>query len=166
MESVHHPSVADLAIYWANFLIYIFALYFFTRKQLRAAWESRRTSIEHALNSGKRALEEANHKLADAEARVKTLDSELKKLTDRIDKEIESEQAMILAEASLEAQKIRTRSQESVARETKTAETGIQKEFVNKVVERVEGLVKQKVDISSDERRRADAVKGLATLFQ
>jgi len=91
---------------WGNFLILFGGLGWYLRKPFREFLNSRSKAIEEGLASGRKAKDDALHKLSEIEARLSRLDKELKDLKDQALIEAEEEKARILAGARTEADKI------------------------------------------------------------
>src|SRR5207244_1598215 len=76
-----------LAMFVVNFLIIAFLIYWFTRNSVPAALRGRTDAIQRALEEGRSASQDANRRLAEIEARLGKLDSEIASMQAQSEKE-------------------------------------------------------------------------------
>lgn len=90
-------------------------------KYLPAAFRSRTSSIQKAMQEAQEASEQARRRLGDIESRLKKLDGEIGILRDAAEKEAIAEEARIRDSAARDARKIVEGAQQEIAAAAKTA---------------------------------------------
>jgi F-type H+-transporting ATPase subunit b len=110
-----------LLMFVANFLIIAFLIYWFARKSVPAALRNRTESIQRALEEGRAASADANRRLADIEARLSKLDSEIASMQAQSEKEAEAEEARIKQAAEDDIRKVVRAAEQEIASAAKQA---------------------------------------------
>jgi F-type H+-transporting ATPase subunit b len=130
----HSASVQSLArltglslehAYWLcvlfNFAVIAGTIGWFSKKNLPQLFRSRTASIQKAMAEARQASEEANRRLAEIEARLSRLDTEIEGMRGAAEKEAASEEARIKAAAAEDARKIVESAEQEIAAAAKLA---------------------------------------------
>lgn len=104
-----------------NFLIVGFLIYWFARKSVPAAMRNRTESIQRALEEGRAASQDANRRLAEIEARLSKLDTEIATMEAHSEKEAEAEEARIKLAAEEDIHKVVQAAEQEIASAAKQA---------------------------------------------
>lgn len=133
-----------------NFSILIVALFFIARKPVAEFFSSRAKGIEDEIRVLEQKKAEAQKKLAEYQARFKSLDQESKKILEEYMKQGEEAKIRILAEAEAQAAKLEAMAKRNIEQEFKSAKTKLQQEISEKAMIKAEELIK--ASISSDDQ--------------
>ena len=111
--------------YWLcvllNFGVVAGAIFYFSKKNLPGVFRNRTTAIQKAMQEARRASEQANRRLAEIEARLSRLDSEIAGLRAAADKEAVAEEQRIEAAAEEDARRIVESAEQEIAAAAKSA---------------------------------------------
>ncbi|MCB0320077.1 MAG: ATP synthase F0 subunit B, partial [Bdellovibrionales bacterium] len=168
----HVPSFRDTFIYWPNFIVFLGVMYFLLRKPFVDYWQTRAETIADALNAGRRAREEAQFELSQAESRYARVDEEVKGLIARIATESDAEAAKIVTDAEARARKITERAEQSRIAERNSLEIRLREELAESVVSEAQRILKNELSSASGEGRekdkalRAGALTGVSNILQ
>jgi F-type H+-transporting ATPase subunit b len=116
--TVHQVHLAAVTI---NFLLVVFLIYWFARKSVPAAMRSRTESIQRALEEARIASQDANRRLAEIEARLSKLDTEIAQMQTQSEKEAEAEEARIKQAAEEDIRKVVRAAEQEIAAAAKLA---------------------------------------------
>lgn len=116
--TVHQAHLAAVIL---NFLIIAFLIYWFARKTLPAVIRNRTESIQRALEEGRAASHDANRRLAEIEARLSKLDTEIAQMQAQSEKEAEAEEARIKQAAEEDIRKVVQAAEQEIASAAKQA---------------------------------------------
>ncbi len=101
-----NPHQAHIFALVLNFAIIVFVIFWFARKSVPGMLRKRSESIQSALAEARKASEEANHRLADIEGRLRQMDVEIGKMQSSAEKEAVGEDARIKQAAEEEIRKV------------------------------------------------------------
>jgi F-type H+-transporting ATPase subunit b len=111
--------------YWLcvllNFAVIAGAIFYFSKKNLPGVFRDRTALIQRSMQEARQASQEANRRLAEIEARLSRLDTEIGGMREAAEKEIVSEEARIKAAAEEDARKIVESAEQEIAAAAKTA---------------------------------------------
>ncbi len=111
--------------YWLcvllNFAVVAGAVVYFSKKNLPDAFRNRTASIQKAMQEARRASEDANRRLAEIEARLSRLDTEIAGMRATAEKEAVAEAARIKAAAEEDGRKIVESAEQEIAAAAKSA---------------------------------------------
>ena len=110
-----------LLMFVVNFLIIVFLVYWFARKSVPAALRGRTESIQRALEEGRAASADANRRLAEIEARLGKLDSEIAAVQAQSEREAEAEESRIKQAAEDDIRKVVQAAEQEIASAAKQA---------------------------------------------
>jgi F-type H+-transporting ATPase subunit b len=116
--TVHRAHLVAIS---ANFLIIVVLIYWFARKSVPGMLRSRTESIQRALEEGRAASQEANRRLADIEARLGKLDSEIAQMQAQSEKEASAEESRIKQAAEEDIRKVVQAAEQEIASAAKQA---------------------------------------------
>ncbi len=116
--TVHQVHLAAVTI---NFLLIVFLIYWFARKSVPAAMRSRTESIQRALEEARIASQDANRRLAEIEARLSKLDTEIAQMQAQSEKEAEAEEARVKQAAEEDIRKVVRAAEQEIAAAAKLA---------------------------------------------
>lgn len=91
---------------WFNLILIVGIITFALRKALPIYFKQRRESIQKEIEEAKRVRQEAETKLAEVQARLASLDSELEKIRQEARSNAEAEGRRLLEEARSDAEKV------------------------------------------------------------
>ena len=112
---------AHLVASWFNFLIVVGLIAWVARKFVPAALRNRTESIQRALEEGRAASEDANRRLAEIEARLSKLDSEIAQMQAQSEKEAAAEEGRIKQAAEEDIRKVVQAAEQEIASAAKQA---------------------------------------------
>ena len=135
-----------------NFAVLIIALFFVARKPVAEFFSSRAKGIEDEIKVLEQKKADAEKKLAEYQARFKSLDQESKKIVEEYIKQGEEAKVRILAEAEAQAIKLEAMAKRNIEQEFKSAKTKLQQEIVEKAMLKAEELIK--TAISPDDQNK------------
>ena len=154
----HSPSVQWVAkktgltahqvhvmMFFVNFLIIVFLAYWFTRKSVPAALRSRSESIQKALEEGRAASADANRRLAEIEARLSKLDTEIASMQAQSEKEAASEEARIKQAAEDDIRKVVQAAEQEIASAAKQA----RRELATHTADLAVALARKQISVDS-----------------
>ncbi|MDA8133668.1 MAG: ATP synthase F0 subunit B [Desulfobacteraceae bacterium] len=133
-----------------NFGVLIIALFFVAKKPVAEFFSSRAKGIEDEIKALEQKKAEAEKKLAEYQARFKSLDQESKKILEEYMKQGQEAKIRILAEAEAQAAKLEAMAKRNIEQEFKSAKTKLQQEIAEKAMIKAEELIK--ASISSDDQ--------------
>lgn len=110
-----------LMMFVINFLIIIFLVYWFARKSVPVALRNRTESIQRALEEGRAASADANRRLAEIEARLSKLDTEIASMQAQSENEAAAEEARIKQSAEEDIRKVVQSAEQEIASAAKQA---------------------------------------------
>lgn len=120
-----HTGLSLQHAYWLcvvlNFAVIGIALIQIGRKHLPGLFRNRTASIQHSMQEAQKASEEARNRLADIEARLAKLDSEIGAMRDAAERDAVAEEARIKAAAEEDTRKIVHAAEQEIAAAAKTA---------------------------------------------
>jgi len=146
-----------------NFGLLVFLLRRYASKPLAGFLQSRRAQMEVAIREAAEAKAAAESKLAEYEARLKTLDDELKTMRSDIEKAAREDKERILAEAEDASARLREETAALVRQSAAALEREVRREVVVAAVEVAERVLRETTS-GDDQRRLADRYReGLTT---
>jgi F0F1-type ATP synthase membrane subunit b/b' len=161
-SSAHgEPSIADLTVYWANFVVYSIILYVLLRKPLANGWAARRARIQESVASCTSQVASAERELNAVEALTKGLTSEQDRARAEIVAQAKLEAEQIVESARAKATRIREQAKDMVAGEGRSAESTFRTTLVTRALE----LARAKFvggEFSSKQQSYLDAAVGRA----
>jgi F-type H+-transporting ATPase subunit b len=111
--------------YWVcvllNFAVIAGALFWLSKKNLPGVFRNRTASIQKAMEEARTASEDANRRLAEIEARLSKLDSEIAGMRSAAANEAAAEEQRIKASAAEDARKIVESAEQEIATAAKSA---------------------------------------------
>ncbi|HWZ83187.1 MAG TPA: ATP synthase F0 subunit B [Terriglobales bacterium] len=116
--TVHQAHLVAIS---ANFLIIVVLICWFARKSVPGMLRSRTESIQRALEEGRAASQEANRRLADIEARLGKLDTEIASMQAQSEKEAAAEESRIKQAAEEDIRKVVQAAEQEIASAAKQA---------------------------------------------
>lgn len=161
-----HGSLADLGIYWVNFLIYITALFFLLRGKVAAGWIARRDKIESDVTGGRIEIEAAENKIAVMRSRMDTIGEDIERVRETTEKETERESSEIVQGAQTRAQRISQRMRDSCSAEQRSAETEIRREIAETALKLAREQIMREVSAESDQAFRKAVIEKAGRLLQ
>jgi F-type H+-transporting ATPase subunit b len=120
-----HTGLSLEHAYWLcvllNFAVIAGAILYFSKKNLPGLFRDRTALIQKSMQEARQASEEANRRLAEIEARLSRLDTEIGGMREAAEKEVVSEEARIKAAAEEDARKIVESAEQEIAAAAKAA---------------------------------------------
>lgn len=141
----------------ANFAVLVWILMKYLWPAGQKMSQERHDQIKNALDEAAKLRDQAQAKLAEYEARVKDLDSEIKQLVDGIRADAEADKARILANAAAQSAQLKRDAEQRIAAEIDLARSQLTREVTLAATTATEKLLKEKVT--------ADDQRGLVNTF-
>ena len=146
----HGPSWAALLI---NFVIFVGVLAYFVGRPARTFFRDRSASIADSLAAAERAREQAQAKLAEAEARLPEIERQAKSILDGAARQAEAERQRLVAAATDDAQRILAQAEARVGELESAARRRLRVLAADLAVEAATDLVERHV--KPEDRSRA-----------
>jgi F-type H+-transporting ATPase subunit b len=134
-----------------NFGILLVLLGKFGAPAARKLAQERHDQIKDALDEAAKLRDQAAHKLAEYETRIKDVDVEIKALVDGIRKDAEADKARILAAAAEQAAQMKRDAELRIAAEIEQARAQLTTEVTAAAIGATEKILKDKV--TADDQR-------------
>ena len=151
--------------YWLcvvlNFAVVAGAIFYFSKKNLPDVFRNRTAAIQKAMQEARQASEEANRRLAEIEARLSRLDSEIGGMRATAEKEAAAEEARIKAAAEEDARKIVVSAEQEIAAAVKSARRELTVYAANLSVSLAAKQIR--VDAATDQALVQGFAKGLSS---
>ncbi len=135
-----------------NFLIVLFALYFFLRKPIRMAMGKRREGIGRAIKEAEEARAEAKQLREECERRTAELEKELAGLRAQAKAEQEALRARLLEEGNKAADRMMDHARFAIEQETKKAEQRIRAQAALLALELAEKALERELGAEDQQR--------------
>jgi len=111
--------------YWLsvvlNFVIIAGLIFWFARKSLPGLFRERTEAIQKAMAEARQASEDANRRLAEIEARLSRLDTEIAGMRDTAEKDVAAEEERIREATAADVRKVVESAEQEIAAAAKTA---------------------------------------------
>jgi F-type H+-transporting ATPase subunit b len=134
-----------LVLVTANFLIVVFLIYWFGRKSVPAALRNRTESIQRALEEGRAASQDANRRLAEIEARLSKLDTEIAQMQAQSEKEAAAEEGRIKQATEEDIRKVVQAAELEIASAAKQA----RRELASHTADLAVALARKQIQVDS-----------------
>jgi len=145
MSAGHGPTIENLH-YLIDFVVLLSVFVYFLRKPIANFVTERRESLVSEIEEAKKLRAEAEAKLADYDARLGNLQSEIDGIMDDARKAGEAERQRILVEATKAAERIRTDAKHRLDQEQRKLSHDLRVKVVEMALDIAETSVKQKID--------------------
>lgn len=137
---------------WFNLLLIFGLLAYALRKSLPAFFDKRRQAIQDEIEEAGKVRDEAEAKLAEVEARMQALDSELEEIRRQARRNAEAERQRLLEEARQDGEKIIAAAEREVGNLRRHAREEL-KEFATQLaLEMAEEQIRQGIGEEDEER--------------
>ncbi len=137
---------------WFNLFVLFGTIVYFTRVPIARFFRSRRDEIKREMDAARQAREEAQRKLAEAEARLKDLDGEIESIRKQARADTEAEKNRILRMAEQEAEKILAAAGREIEGLSKVARQELRSYAADLAVKLAEEQVRRQLDADSHDR--------------
>ena len=131
----HEPSIADLGVFWVNFLVYVTLMFVLVRKPIASAWAARRASIMSAVASATDEVNVAERELNATEALLRNLIAEQDRARAEILRQGQIEAEAIVAASKEKAERMAAQAKELLKGEGRSAEAAFRATLVAKALE-------------------------------
>jgi ATP synthase F0 subunit b len=148
-----------VAEYAVNFIILFAVLAYYLKEPIRNFLIERRGIIGNAIDEAVKIIAEAKKRYEEYALKMSKIEEEISTLRETIQKEGEFERKEILRHAELATQKIIEEARETIRLETAKAKQDIQSEAVSLAIGLAEGILRQNVKESDEERFMDEFVK-------
>ncbi|MGM0576575.1 MAG: hypothetical protein ACQEXJ_12670 [Myxococcota bacterium] len=138
--------------YIIDFVVFIGALWWFTRGPARRFLEERHDAVRKEMEAAAELRREAEERLRTYEARLRDLDDEIARMREDFRKDGERERERILAEAEAATERIRRDTQATVSHETSQLKQDLEAEIVERALDMAEEIVRDRM--SADQHKR------------
>jgi F-type H+-transporting ATPase subunit b len=130
-----------------NFIVFVAIMIYLLRNKIGIGkiFDERAAAIRKELDKAKIAKEEAEHKLAEVEARLSKLDEEVAQMRVEADREAEREATRISEAAALEAEKIKQMTAREIAGALKEARAELRAFVAENSVALAEAIIKREL---------------------
>ncbi|MCU0661119.1 MAG: hypothetical protein MUC50_02200 [Myxococcota bacterium] len=147
-EGANPPFVAVLI----NFAIMCWLVYKILKPGLSRRFADRRDSVQSALEEAARLKAAAQEAMADAQARIDSLQSEMEKLKEQTIEGGRAEAARIVQEAQRRAERLHNDAEIALAQEMASLKTALREELAEKVSLATLGLLRQQLTPADQEK--------------
>jgi F-type H+-transporting ATPase subunit b len=145
-----------------NFAILAAGYYFLGRKGITEGLKSRRDAISKEIDEAQAMKHEAEARAKTYQAKLATLEEEVRAARDALIRSGEAEREPIVKEADAKAERMRKDAEFMVAQELKQIRLDLWREAVEAAVVTAEALLKERVSADDQERLAEDYLKGFA----
>lgn len=143
-----HPAVAKLV----NLIIFLGLLFYLLRKPAKEFFATRLAEVRATLQQAAKEKEAATAKMAELDARLGRLDSELAEIKSQAQREAAAERERLQAEAKRDAEKIRTIAQREIEAAKQIALTELRDFAATKSVDLAEQMIRRELKPEDDAR--------------
>jgi F-type H+-transporting ATPase subunit b len=147
---------------FVNFALLLVILYFILRKPIGGGAKERRARLEKEIEEARALKEAAESALAEAKAKMDSLDAEMAKLRQEVVDGGKSEAARITSEAEARAERMQADTTALVEQEVARMSRAIREEVVTGIVDRAEALVREKIRGDDQTRLANEYVRELS----
>jgi F-type H+-transporting ATPase subunit b len=137
---------------FVNLFIFAAGLIYFVKRPLSEGFKSRGEAIRRELSKAREERDQALAKLAEVQARLERLDSEVALIKDHSMAEAESERERITNETELEIQKLREQAQREIIGAGKVAMHDLKRFAAQQSVRLAEQIIRRDLKPEDDER--------------
>ena len=149
LDQGDEPMAPPLVLAIINFAIFAGILYKFAGPALSKYLSNRHESIKNALEEAAKLQAEAKEKMAEYSERIADADAEVNALITQIRKDAEAERERIVAEAEARAAQMKKEAEARIENEFAAAKRQLEREVVAKAAEVAETLLREKT-VSAD----------------
>ncbi len=162
----HEPSIMEVLILWANFVIFLIILRAVAKKPLATLWHTRRQEIIAAVNTGQAKLLESENALKAAQAKYSSIAQETQRIAANLSDEAKRESETVIENALQESTRIRERAQALAAAEERAFFASVKEELAERVVNAVRERVRGAMTPEKEKAFRDSALGGVKSLLQ
>ena len=156
-----HASPLDVVFRWVNFAILFGGMGYLLRKPAAEFFETRRDTILGGLERAREAQADADLRVADIEARLANLSSDLAEIRTEAEKSARTERDRIVADTKVEVDRALAQSREEVDRIVREFELEIRGHIADLVIGRAEQELRGRIDDRARGRLLARALQEL-----
>ena len=135
-----------------NLVIFLGLLYFLLRKPAREFFTTRLAEVRATLQQAAKEKEAATAKMAELDARLSRLDTELADIKSQAQREAAAERERLQAEAQRDAEKIRVTSQREIESAKQIAMSELREFAATKAVDLAEQMIRRELKPEDDAR--------------
>lgn len=157
-----YSNAPALGWYLLTFGIFVAAVVYFVRRPLLLYLETRALDIERAIEEAKKAKEQAEHRVAEYEARLKALDGEIEKLKAEFLKQGEQEKAAFEKSAAQLASQIAKEAEDNLASEVRRALFSLKSDMADAIVASARRQLEDSADAKTNEGLRSAFTQGVS----
>ena len=135
-----------------NLVIFLGLLYFLLRKPAREFFATRLAEVRATLQQAAKEKEAATAKMAELDARLSRLDTELAEIKSQAERESAAERERLQAEAQRDAEKIRVTSHREIESAKQIAMSELREFAATKAVDLAEQMIRRELKPEDDAR--------------
>jgi F0F1-type ATP synthase membrane subunit b/b' len=135
-----------------NLIIFLGLLYFLVRKPARRFFTTRLAEVRATLQQAAKEKEAAAAKMADLDARLGRLDTELAEIKSQSQREAEAERERLQAEAERDAEKIRATAKREIESAKQIAMSELREFAATQAVDLAEQMIRRDLKPEDDAR--------------
>ncbi|MDQ3010234.1 MAG: ATP synthase F0 subunit B [Acidobacteriota bacterium] len=135
-----------------NLIIFLGLLYFLLRKPAREFFTTRLAEVRATLQQAAKEKEGATAKMAELDARLSRLDTELADIKSQAHREAAAERERLQAEAQRDAEKIRVTSKREIESAKQIAMSELREFAATKAVDLAEQMIRRELKPEDDAR--------------
>lgn len=158
-----HEPAHELLYHTINFVILVGALAYILRKPAAEFFKNRTSSIDKALEEGRKALEASQAQLREVEAKLRGLEAEIAAFRDSAAREMEAERQRIRKATEEEAARILESARAQMNAAVRSAKLELKKFAAQKSVAIAEELIRSRLDEAGRQRLVAQFAATLGT---
>lgn len=135
-----------------NLIIFLGLLYFLLRKPAREFFTTRLAEVRATLQQAAKEKEAASAKMAELDARLSRLDTELADIKSQAQREAAAERERLQAEAQRDAEKIRVTAKREIESTKQIAMSELREFAATKAVDLAEQMIRRELKPEDDAR--------------
>ena len=163
-SEAHGFSFRVEGFYILDFVIMVGLLWWLLKGPIKKFFLKRHESVAYEMETATRLRQEAEKKLAELDQMMAGLEKEIAQVRESFRADGEREKARILAEAEVNAEKIRQNAKKTLEQEMAKLREQLELEMVKAVMEGAEAKVRQKLDQATQKRLASGYVDALEKL--
>jgi F-type H+-transporting ATPase subunit b len=152
-DSFDDPEVQKMLVFHViNLAIFFGALTFMLRGKIKDALANRAGQVKRDIDQSNKARKDATHRLEELEARLSSFEGELTQMREDAVADANKERATILAQAEVDADRVKEAAQRSIRDATVRAQASLQREAAKLSIELARERLSAEVNADDNQR--------------
>lgn len=161
----HAPDIYSIKFYLINFAIYAALIIFIAKKNLPAAWASRRKTLETSIRASREKMEliEKNH--SEVRAKLAAVDQDIRQIHSNSAEETKREVEEIKISTESAIQRIEKQVQDTLSAEQRSLEKDLRRLYTEAAIKLAGEKIKSQLNSDSDKALRQKALSKMQGLI-